>query len=95
MAQWTTGLAVAASLLWLPALGGAAAAAIVVVVMPWAAVQIARLERFKAAGAAPKRIDHLMMLCLTYILLSWGFPCCCFCCAEVRRSGDQPDRRLR
>lgn len=74
IAQWATALAVAASLLWLPALGVAAAAAIVLVVTPWAVVQIARLQRFQAAGASPRRIDRLMILCLNFILLFVGFP---------------------
>jgi len=68
IAELTTLVATATSLTWLPALGAAAVPAICIVVA-YAAAQIVCLERFRAAGARPRRIDRLMVLCLSFILL--------------------------
>jgi hypothetical protein len=66
--ELATGTAAVASLAWLPALGAAAVPAICVVVA-YAAFQIVCLERYRRAGAWPRRIDRLMALCLSFILL--------------------------
>jgi len=68
IAELTTVVAMATSLTWLPALGAAAVPAICIVVA-YAAAQIVCLERFRAAGARPRRTDRLMVLCLSFILL--------------------------
>jgi 1,4-dihydroxy-2-naphthoate octaprenyltransferase len=68
IAELTTVVATATSLTWLPALGAAAVPAICVVVV-YAAAQVACLEQFRTAGARPRRIDHLMVLCLSFIML--------------------------
>jgi 1,4-dihydroxy-2-naphthoate octaprenyltransferase len=74
IAQWATVLAAVASFAWLSALGIDAAAAIVLFIVPYAILQLSRFERFRASGAPARRIDGLMMLSLSYILLFVGFP---------------------
>jgi len=74
IAEWATVLAAIASFAWLPALGIDAAAAIVLLVVPYAILQLWRLERFRNSGAPARRIDSLMMLSLSYIMLFVGVP---------------------
>jgi 1,4-dihydroxy-2-naphthoate octaprenyltransferase len=69
IAEWATVLAAVASFAWLPALGIDAAAAIVLLIVPFSILQLWRLERFRANGAPARRIDSLMMLSLSYIML--------------------------
>jgi 1,4-dihydroxy-2-naphthoate octaprenyltransferase len=73
IAELATAAAAAMSVTWLPALGAAALPAICVVVA-CAAAQIVCLGRYRAAGARPRRIDRLMALCLSYILLFVAAP---------------------
>ncbi len=73
IAELATALAAAASGCWVAALGPAALPAIGVVLL-YALLQIRRLERFRAGGARPRRIDGLMVLCLSYILLFVAAP---------------------
>jgi 1,4-dihydroxy-2-naphthoate polyprenyltransferase len=68
IAELATVAAAVTSLTWLPALGVAAVPAICIVVA-YAAVQVTYLGRYRAAGARPRRIDRLMVLCLSFILL--------------------------
>jgi putative NADPH-quinone reductase/1,4-dihydroxy-2-naphthoate octaprenyltransferase len=74
VAEWATVLAAIASFAWLPALGIDAAVAIVLLIVPFAILQLWRLERFRASGAPARRIDSLMMLSLSYIMLFVGVP---------------------
>lgn len=74
IASWCTGFAAVASLLWLPALGAWAAVPIGLAVLPWGVAQIARLRRFRAAGAPARRIDRLMILCLSFIMVFVAAP---------------------
>jgi 1,4-dihydroxy-2-naphthoate polyprenyltransferase len=68
IAELSTAAAAVTSLIWLLALGAAAMPAICVVVA-YATIQIVCLERYRAVGARPRRIDRLMALCLSFILL--------------------------
>jgi 1,4-dihydroxy-2-naphthoate octaprenyltransferase len=68
IAELITAMAAVTSLTWVPALGAAAWPAICIVVA-YATGQIVCLERFRAAEARPRRVDSLMMLCLSFILL--------------------------
>jgi 1,4-dihydroxy-2-naphthoate octaprenyltransferase len=74
IAEIATALAAATAFTWLPTLGLLTAPAVAVVIVPYAILQIIRLERFRASGAPARRIDSLMVLSLSFILLFVAFP---------------------